>query len=90
MNDNSIYVLDANVFIEAKNRYYAFDIVPPFWDNLVIYAERKRILSIDRIKKQLEDGNDDLSQWIKGGNMDEAFIATDQTDVIESYQEVIS
>ncbi len=27
-----MYLLDANVFIDAKNRYYGFDIVPAFWD----------------------------------------------------------
>ncbi|PMD04330.1 DUF4411 family protein, partial [Brevibacterium paucivorans] len=26
-----MYLLDANVLIEAKNRYYAFDIAPGFW-----------------------------------------------------------
>jgi hypothetical protein len=28
--DGTKYVLDANVFIEAARRYYAFDIAPPF------------------------------------------------------------
>jgi len=32
------YVLDANVFIEAARRYYAFDIAPPFWESLVQHA----------------------------------------------------
>lgn len=27
-----MYLLDANVFIEAKNRYYGFDLAPGFWD----------------------------------------------------------
>jgi hypothetical protein len=26
------YLLDANVFIEAKNRYYGLDFAPGFWD----------------------------------------------------------
>ncbi len=26
------YLLDANVFIDAKNRYYGFDFCPGFWD----------------------------------------------------------
>ena len=26
-----MYVVDANVLIEAKNRYYAFDLAPGFW-----------------------------------------------------------
>jgi hypothetical protein len=28
----SVYVLDANVFIEAARRYYAFDLATRFWD----------------------------------------------------------
>lgn len=27
-----MYVVDANVLIEAKNRYYAFDLAPGFWE----------------------------------------------------------
>ena len=30
-----MYLLDSNVFIEAKNRHYPFDVVPAFWDWLV-------------------------------------------------------
>lgn len=26
-----MHLVDANVLIEAKNRYYAFDIAPGFW-----------------------------------------------------------
>lgn len=39
--DRSVYVLDADVFIEASRRYYAFDLVPfnRFWDILLHYAD---------------------------------------------------
>ncbi|MEM3335857.1 MAG: DUF4411 family protein [Thermoplasmata archaeon] len=30
MDREETYLLDANVFIEAARRYYAFDIAPPF------------------------------------------------------------
>jgi hypothetical protein len=33
--NQSVYVLDADVFIEASRRYYAFDIAPKFWDSLI-------------------------------------------------------
>ena len=26
-----MFLVDSNVLIEAKNRYYAFDIAPGFW-----------------------------------------------------------
>ena len=29
-----MYLIDSNVFIEAKNRYYAFDIAPGFWESV--------------------------------------------------------
>ena len=32
------YLLDSNVFIEAKNRYYAFDICPGFWEGWTAFA----------------------------------------------------
>jgi hypothetical protein len=89
VSSDSIYVLDADVFIEAKNRYYAFDIAPRFWQSLNDYAGTGRIQSIDRIKKQLEDQKDELSEWIKNGNIANAFENSDQPDVIASYQEAI-
>ena len=30
-----MYVLDTNVFIDAANAYYAFDLAPGYWDFLV-------------------------------------------------------
>ena len=29
------YLLDSNVFIQAKNLHYGFDFVPAFWDWLL-------------------------------------------------------
>ncbi|MHB9112955.1 MAG: DUF4411 family protein, partial [Thermoleophilia bacterium] len=40
------YLLDANVFIEAANRYYAFDLVPAFWQALIDHATNGELLSI--------------------------------------------
>lgn len=33
------YLLDANVFIQAKNLHYGFDFCPAFWDWLVVQNE---------------------------------------------------
>ena len=90
MSDNLIYVLDADVFIDAKNRYYAFNLAPRFWKDLILFSSKGSIQSIDKIKKQLEDGKDDLAKWIKAGNMTEAFVTTEQDDVIAAYKETIT
>jgi len=86
--DGAAYALDANVFIEAARRYYAFDLAPPFWESLVHHAADGRIQSIDRVKAELERGNDELAAWARG-DFSNAFASTDEEDVISSYTEVM-
>lgn len=61
------FVLDSDVFIAAKNAYYAFDICPGFWNGLLRTHERGRVRSIDRIKAELLSGSkeEDLVKWVK-------------------------
>ena len=35
------YLIDANVFIQAKNLHYGFDFCPAFWTRLVGGAESR-------------------------------------------------
>lgn len=85
----SVFVLDANVFIEASNRYYAFDLAPGFWDRLLDCARRSRLVSVDRVRDELERGADDLAEWVKR-HRDELFASTDQPEVITSYAAIMA
>ena len=38
MSPMRVFLLDANVFIEAAKRYYAFGIAPGYWDALIKHA----------------------------------------------------
>lgn len=76
MNTIKIFLLDANVFIEAKRRYYAFDLCPGFWESLIWNYRQNRILSINQVKKELEDGKDELSKWITSKMPLDCFIST--------------
>lgn len=89
MKDFTKYVLDANVFIEAARRYYAFDIAPPFWENLIHHAANGRLQSIDRVKHELERGKDDLATWATS-HFSSAFVSTDQGDILDAYSKVMS
>lgn len=59
------YLLDANTFIEAKNRYYGMEICPGYWEWLIDKNESHALSSIDMIRNELEKGNDDLAIWAK-------------------------
>lgn len=85
---DTVFVLDANVFIQASRHYYAFDLAPKFWDSLIFHAKNGRIESIDRIKEELERGKDDLAIWANG-HLHSAFTSTDEEDIIESYRGIM-
>jgi hypothetical protein len=57
------YILDANVFIEAKNRYYGFDFCPAFWDWLVAEHAAGRVFSAEKVGLELQAGSDQLADW---------------------------
>ncbi len=84
MSSQRLYVLDANVFIEAKKRYYAFDLVPRFWEALVELASSGHVLSIDRVRHELEKQNDELTEWARG-DFHSWFVSTNESDVLTAY-----
>jgi hypothetical protein len=57
------YLLDANVFIEAKNRYYGLDFCPAFWDWLIQNNAANNVFSIERVGDELLAGGDALADW---------------------------
>ncbi|MGW6225733.1 DUF4411 family protein [Cellulosimicrobium cellulans] len=59
-----MYLLDSNVMIEAKNRYYGFDICPGFWDWLERSHASTRVFSIHAVRDEIAAGKDDLSDWV--------------------------
>ncbi len=57
------YLLDANVFIQAKNLHYGLDFCPAFWDWLVDRNEAGIVFSIERVGDEIDAGRDELSEW---------------------------
>lgn len=57
------YLLDANVFIQAKNLHYGLDFCPAFWDWLVEANATGRVFSIEKVGDEVEAGADDLATW---------------------------
>ncbi len=58
-----MYLLDANVLIEAKNRYYAFDIAPGFWTWLEKAHAQGLACNIKAVRNEILGGNDELADW---------------------------
>jgi hypothetical protein len=62
-----MFVVDADILIRAKNTYFQFERVPPFWTWLVHHAEAGNIcIPIEtwvKIGDKTADQRDDLALW---------------------------
>jgi len=72
------YCLDANIFIQAMEEAYAFDIAPGFWNWLGNDINQGIIYSSLRVFRELSARNDQLSLWIKDHYTKESFIEPDR------------
>jgi hypothetical protein len=59
------YLLDADVFIRAKNLHYGFDFCPAFWEWLVQENGTGRVSSIEKVGDEVLAVADELSEWAK-------------------------
>lgn len=59
------YLLDADVFIRAKNLHYGMDFCPAFWDWLVDRSEGGVVWSVERAGDEVQAGGDELADWAR-------------------------
>lgn len=60
------YLLDANVFMAAKNLHYGLDFCPAFWDWLVQSNAQQKVFSIEKVGDEIAAGDDALTEWAEG------------------------
>jgi predicted nucleic acid-binding protein len=58
-----MYLLDANVFIQAKNLHYGFDFCPAFWEWLAQQHQAQAVFSVEKVFGELKAGADPLAEW---------------------------
>lgn len=57
------YLLDADVFIRAKNLHYGFDFCPAFWEWLIESNAAGKVYSIEKVGDEVLAIEDELSKW---------------------------
>jgi len=55
------YLLDANVFMAAKNLHYGMDFCPAFWEWLIRENNAEKVYSIEKVRDEIAAGDDDLA-----------------------------
>lgn len=88
---NTKYLIDANVFIQAKNLYYRFDFCEEFWTWLQKAHDAGLVFSIKKVRKELVRGDktDPARRWAE--SLPDGFFLDDETDglVMQEYGKIM-
>lgn len=83
------YLLDTNIFIEAKRRYYGMDICPGFWDWLDNARGNNTIASIVPVCNELRAGHDELATWADGRATTGWFLPIEDRATQECFTQIV-
>lgn len=74
------YLLDSNIFIESRKNL-PMDVWTTFWRRLSELAMNGQIVSCIKVKEEIDNGYDELSEWIKDHLPDGFFLQLDSDDL---------
>lgn len=76
-----IYLLDANVLIDANRDYYPIERIPEFWDWLVFNGELGNIKIPIEVYEEIKNGKDELAHWAKIAETKTALLLDEEADI---------
>jgi hypothetical protein len=76
-----LFLLDANVLIDANRDYYAIGRVPEFWDWIVYLGEQGNVKIPLEVYEELTNGDDELAAWAKRPETKTALLLSEDVDI---------
>ena len=87
-SEQEVFLIDSNAFMTPFRFYYAFDLVPAYWEKLKKYLESGRVVVLDIVKDEIEKGQDELAEWLS--EVDNLVVVPKVTEqTVAEYQEVM-
>lgn len=90
-----LYILDANVLIDAHNKYYAVNMVPEFWDWLIDCAAKgvlgMPLETFEEVRGGSDAKHDLLNEWLLRADVVDVLVLKEDVDpatvgdVIDAY-----
>lgn len=81
------YCLDANVLIEAWQKYYSPKFCPDYWDIINKLGAEKKIFIPNEVAEEIIRTDDDLAIWLKGSKVP---VAKTTESVISCWQVILA
>jgi len=76
-----LYLLDANVLIDANRDYYSISRIPEFWDWLTFQGNLNNIKIPIEIFEEIKNGNDQLATWAKVNENEIALLLDEEVNL---------
>lgn len=75
-----LYLLDANVMIDANRDYYAVSRVPEFWEWLLHNGRAGSVKIAIEVYEEIKIGRDDVATWVSESEVKEALLLNEEAD----------
>jgi hypothetical protein len=75
-----LYLLDANVLIDAGRDYYPPDRVPEFWEWLRFQGESGVVKIPEEMYEEVAQGRDDVAAWLRQEDVKRALLLAEEVD----------
>ncbi len=82
------FLIDSNSFMTPYRQYYAFDLVPAYWNELSKRTNSGKLVLLDMVKAEIDKGKDDLADWLSR-QVGFAICNHISPEIIGKYQEVL-
>ncbi len=84
-----LFIVDANFFIQSHRITYPLDIAKGFWEKVKDIAESGKIVSIDKVKNEIYNNEDDLKDWIDSNLPLDFFKSTETPEILSQYSKIV-
>jgi predicted nuclease of predicted toxin-antitoxin system len=68
-DEKVIYCIDANILIQAWQKYYSPEICPSYWEVLNDLGKKGVIFIPELVYEEIEQGEDNLFEWLKNSDI---------------------
>ncbi|HCQ8178241.1 TPA: DUF4411 family protein [Morganella morganii] len=80
------YLIDANIFIQAQQDYYCFDLCPGFWQFMESKFRSGEVISIRNVYDELQKRDDKVCDW--SNEIKHCFQSVDDHDTQKTFSEI--
>lgn len=83
------FLIDANTLMTASRFFYAYDLVPSFWETFEDEIKTGNIVLLDMVKAEIDKGQDELKKWVSDREHDFEICNHVEPEIILKYAEVM-